>query len=79
MWFSFFSINRKKMEIQSRLSIEKCRGLIGNNEAYSDGQIEKVRDTFYVLANLIADKIIAIKNAFIRCFQTISCKGFIVK
>jgi hypothetical protein len=65
--------------MEERISIDKCRGLIGNNKAYSDSQIERVRDTFYVFANLIADKIIAIKNAFIRCFQTISCKGFIVK
>jgi len=65
--------------MEERLSIDKYRRLVVNNEAYSDSQIERVRDTFYVLANLIADKIIAIKNVFIGCFQTISCKGFIVK
>ncbi len=74
-----FSSGIKGKTMEERLSIDKCRKLIENNEVYSNSQIERVRNTFYVLANIIADKIIAMKTVFIRHFQTISCKGFIIK
>lgn len=40
------------MSKENKLSIEKCRKLLGNNVYYTDEQIEKIRDFLYVLGEI---------------------------
>lgn len=65
--------------MKEKISIDRCRKLTANNQAYTDTQIEHMRDTLYVLAGLVIDKVKAMKDAVFARFQTISCKGNIVK
>ena len=38
------------------LSIERCRELLGDSKKYSDEEIEKIRDGFRDLAEIILEK-----------------------
>jgi hypothetical protein len=49
---SLFSDTIREME---KLSIERCRELIGGDDDLTDGQVEELRDRLYVVADVIAD------------------------
>ena len=62
-----------------KITLVRCRELINNNQKYSDKEIEQIRDTLYAFGALVVKRVKAIKDAFTKRFQSISCKGFIVK
>ncbi len=65
--------------MEDKISIDRCRQLINNNQAYSDEQIEQIRDSLYALGTLVVNRFKEMKAAFTKRFQHISCRGFIVK
>lgn len=65
--------------MRERIPINKCRQFIGNNQNYSDSQIEQIRDRLYVLGELVVNAFQQIKAKFITTVQTITCKASIAK
>lgn len=65
--------------MKDKISVDKCRKLIGNNQNYSDSQIEQIRDRLYTLAELVVNTFQQVKEKFITTVQTISCKASIAK
>jgi len=66
------------MEAQSRLSIERCRELLGNNKNGTDEVILNQRNRLYDLARFIIEKFEQLTN-FITRYKTIEVKAKIVK
>ena len=66
------------MEIQEKLSIDRCRKLIKNGSIFSDDEILDIRDTFYKLARVVVDKFERLKSFFTQT-QTIAAKARIVQ
>jgi len=66
------------MEIQSRLSIEKCRELLVNSKNISDETITSQRNRLYSLARFLVEKFEQL-TTFITSFRTIDVKARIVK
>lgn len=65
--------------MEDKISIERCRHLLGNNESYSDEQIRQIREGLYNFGALIVERVRSIKDAFTKRFQSISCRAFIIK
>lgn len=65
--------------MNDKLTIEKCRSLIGNDHKYSDSQIVEIRDALYSVGTFVVNKFVEIKRKFTTRVQTVSCRGFIVK
>lgn len=59
------------------INIDTCRKSIKKD--LSDTQIEDLRSRLYSLANLTINKFLELKSLFINSFQSITCKGRIVK
>jgi len=66
------------MEIQSRLSIEKCRELLVNGKNISDETITNQRNRLYNLARFLVEKFEQL-TTFVTSFRTIDVKARIVK
>ena len=66
------------METQSRLSLEKCRELLGNNKSVSDENILSQRDRLYKLARFLIEKFEEL-TSFITRYKTVDAKAKIVK
>lgn len=66
------------METQSKLSIEKCRELLGSNKSISDEKILSQRNRLYDLARLLIEKFEQLTN-FITRYKTIEVRARIVK
>ena len=65
--------------MEDKISIDRCRQLIENNQSYSDEQIEQIRNSLYAFGALVVKRVRVIKDAFTKRFQSISCRGFIVR
>ena len=65
--------------MEDKISIDRCRQLIENNQSYSDEQIEQIRNSLYAFGALVVKRVRVIKDALTKRFQSISCRGFIVK
>ncbi len=66
------------METQSRLSIEKCRELLGNSKNLSDEEVVSQRNRLYGLARFLIEKFEQL-TTFITKFKTIEVRARIVK
>ena len=64
--------------MEDRISIDRCRQLL-EDKSYSDEQIKQIRDCLYAFGALVVERVRAIKDAFTKRFQSISCKAFIIK
>lgn len=58
--------------MEDKISVERCRQLLGSNKSYSDEQIKLIRDCLYAFGNLVVQRVKAIKDAFTKRFQSIS-------
>jgi len=65
--------------VEDKISIERCKQLLGNDNSYSDEQIEQIRDYLYSFGALVVEKVKIIKDAFTKKLQSISCRAFIIK
>lgn len=65
--------------MEDKIPIERCRQILGNNKSYSDEQIKQIRDCLYAFGALVVERVRAIKDAFTKRFQSISCRAFIIK
>ena len=66
------------MEIQNRLSVERCRELLGDNKSISDEKILSQRNRLYDLARFLIEKFEQLTN-FITRYKTIEVRARIVK
>jgi len=66
------------METQGRLSIERCRELLGSNKDISDDEIINQRNRLYDLARFLIEKFEQLTN-FITRYQTVEVRARIVK
>lgn len=66
------------MQTQQRLSLERCRELIGNKQQYSDDELTSIRDRLYSLAELVLQKYEKIRSFFTQT-KTIAARAMIVK
>lgn len=65
--------------MEDKISIERCKQLLGNDESYSDEQIRRIRESLYAFGALVVERVRSIKDAFTKRFQSISCRAFIIK
>lgn len=66
------------METQNRLSVERCRELLGNNKSVSDENILSQRNRLYNLARFLIEKFEEL-TSFITRYKTVDAKAKIVK
>lgn len=66
------------MQLQNRLSVERCRELVGNHQRYSDAELEDIRNRLYRFAEVVVEKFEKLKS-FITRTHTIAAKARIVK
>ena len=66
------------MQIQNRLSVDRCRELVSTNQQYSDSELLGIRDKLYRLAGVVVEKFEKIKS-FITRTHTIAARARIVQ
>lgn len=66
------------MQIQNRLSVDRCRELVGTHQQYSNTELLGIRDKLYRLAEVVVDKFEKIKS-FITRTVTLDARARIVK
>lgn len=76
--FCCLCLKKGDMQIQNRLSVEKCRELVDNHQQYSDSELLGIRDKLYRLAEVVVQKFEEIKS-FVTQTKTIAAKARIVQ
>lgn len=66
------------MQIQQRITLEKCRELVDSNQQYSDSEMLDIRDTLYNLAHVVVEKFERLKSFFTHT-KTIAARAMIVR
>lgn len=66
------------MQIQQRISVDRCRELVDNHQQYSDDEIASVRNSLYKLAEVVVQKFEKMKSFFTQT-KTIAARAMIVR